>query len=182
MNEIERKFLVSRDWASYQLGKPDALSIVEQGTVFLGPNKELLRIYKEIYVDDFSRDDRYILALKRKTSDPTVRIEHEIHLTEDEYNQIKRDFEVKPLEKVRFYHNIGGLIYEIDFFKGNLEPLVVLEVEFNSKQEADLFVPEWDAEAFEVTSDSRYLNANLEVHGIPEDFWQRPTSASFADF
>jgi CYTH domain-containing protein len=55
---------------------------------------------------------------------------------------------------------------ELDVFEGELEGLVVAEVEFDSDAAADSFEPpEWFGD--EVTGDDRYLNETLAIQGRP---------------
>ena len=50
--------------------------------------------------------------------------------------------------------------FELDVFKGKLEGLVCLEIEFDSVEEANSFnVPGWVKK--EVTNDIRYTNSEL---------------------
>ena len=59
-----------------------------------------------------------------------------------------------------------GLEIEVDVYAGDLEGLVVAEIEFPSEEEARaLEPPEWLGE--EVTGDHRYLNETLATEGAP---------------
>ena len=52
----------------------------------------------------------------------------------------------------------GGLVWEVDEFRGENDGLVVAEVELESEDQP-FEAPPWIGE--EVTDDPRYLNANL---------------------
>ncbi len=67
-------------------------------------------------------------------------------------------------------HDIGSLcgahVVELDVFAGDLDGLVMAEVEFTSTEEMTAFVPPvWFGR--EVTDDGRYTNASLALHGLP---------------
>ena len=60
----------------------------------------------------------------------------------------------------------GGLVIELDVYTGDLEGLVVAEVEFDSEEAAEAFAPpEWFGE--DVTDDVRYKNQRLARDGAP---------------
>ena len=86
------------------------------------------------------------------------------------------------MEKERFRLDRDGRTIELDVYAGDLDGLVVAEVEFESEQEsADFHPPAWLGR--EVTGDERYANRRLAVHRIPEeermsaDFPAKPLSA-----
>jgi adenylate cyclase len=65
------------------------------------------------------------------------------------------------IEKYRTRIALGGHVWEVDEFLGANAGLVVAEIELGSEDEA-FDKPDWLGE--EVTSDVRYLNANLIRH------------------
>jgi adenylate cyclase len=68
----------------------------------------------------------------------------------------------KPIEKNRFHIQHGKFTLEYDIFKGENSGLEVVEVEFNSIEEAEAFnyhIPHWFG--IEITEDKRYNNRNL---------------------
>jgi CYTH domain-containing protein len=61
----------------------------------------------------------------------------------------------------------------INEFRGNLEGLVLAEVEFASREKSEEFEPpDWFGE--EVTEDIRYKNQNLAQKDVPKDGVMRP--------
>jgi CYTH domain-containing protein len=57
-----------------------------------------------------------------------------------------------------------GTKYEVDQFLDTLDGLILLEIEFQSVEQAENFVlPRWADRALEVTEDSRYKNKNLAM-------------------
>lgn len=72
------------------------------------------------------------------------------------------------IKKVRFFLPLGAHMAELDVFYGSLGGLIMAEVEFDSIEECDAFVPpKWFGR--EVTDDKRYTNHSLALHGLPED-------------
>jgi adenylate cyclase len=65
----------------------------------------------------------------------------------------------KPLiEKIRYCIPFAGFIWEVDVFKGENKGLVLAEIELDHVGQ-EFTKPAWIGR--EVTSDSRYYNANL---------------------
>ena len=74
--------------------------------------------------------------------------------------------EGRRLHKRRHVIPHGDLQIEVDVYEGDLEGLVVAEIEFASEEEARGFEPpDWIGE--EVTGDVRYLNETLATRGRP---------------
>ena len=74
----------------------------------------------------------------------------------------------RRVRKVRYHVPVDGGTAEVDVYRRKLKGLVVVEVEFNSEEEAAAFrAPDWFGE--EVTGDERYSNQSLARHGLPED-------------
>lgn len=62
------------------------------------------------------------------------------------------------IEKVRHTVWINQKLWEIDFFEGENEGLIIAEVELDSEDE-DIDIPNWIGE--EVSNDPRYFNSSL---------------------
>lgn len=76
--------------------------------------------------------------------------------------------EGRRLEKTRYLISWGGYLLEVDQYHDSLEGLWTMECEFESKDDAKLFVlPPWAQDAEEVTYDIRYRNAVLAQDGLP---------------
>jgi CYTH domain-containing protein len=77
----------------------------------------------------------------------------------------------KMIEKTRFktMSPDGTTKIEIDLFKGYLEGLTLIEVEFKSEQDATAYVlPAWlSGISREVTGDERFNNTALAIEGMP---------------
>lgn len=62
----------------------------------------------------------------------------------------------------------GPLVFEVDTYRGDLDGLVVVEVEFPSARHAEAFAPPpWFGR--EVTSDPAYKNRSLAALGLPDE-------------
>lgn len=151
--EIEKKFRVK--------SLPDNLGgypvrHIEQGYLCEEP---VVRIRK-------SNDD-YILTYKSKTESgdkPGIRVRNEIEadLTEESYDHLKQKIDHYIIEKDRYMIPLpGGRTAELDIFKGRLEGLIIVEVEFPDEETAAGFVPPgWFGE--DVSLDGRFSNSYLQ--------------------
>ncbi|WP_051904455.1 CYTH domain-containing protein [Hippea jasoniae] len=155
--EIERKFLV----------------LPLQVKPYLTKHLHLKPIIVEIEQHYFERDnqtgrirkygDKYFITLKK--GEGLIREEYETEVQEVVYKNITSSSQnLHSLQKTRFIVEVEGLRYEFDQFKGNLEGLVFVEVEFDSLDDANNFKM---AEIFkpviikEVTHLKEFTNANL---------------------
>ncbi|MFC1858280.1 CYTH domain-containing protein [Thermodesulfobacteriota bacterium] len=145
--EIERKFLVKEGaWRN------------EKGTDY---RQGYLNSAKERTVRVRIIDVKGYLTVKG-ISRGAVRVEYEYEIPVAEAEAMLDDLCEKPLiEKMRYKIELKGLVWEVDEFFGENQGLLVAEVELESEDQT--FVkPEWVGE--EVTSDSKYFNANLIHH------------------
>jgi len=101
------------------------------------------------------------------------RRELEIELSPDQFNTLWLGTEGRRIEKIRYQINEGGQKIELNVFQGNLEGLVLAEVEFPSREKSEEFEPpDWFGD--EVTEDIRFKNQNLAQKGAPKDGVMRP--------
>jgi adenylate cyclase len=150
--EVERKFLVS---APPDLGGTDADEI-EQGYLAIGADGEV-RIRR--------KGDKLVLTAKRGSG--LSREEGEVEIDRKSFDALWPLTEGRRLHKRRHVVPHGGLEIELDTYEGDLEGLVVAEIEFGSEDEARGFEPpDWLGE--EVTGDRRYLNETLAAEGMPD--------------
>jgi adenylate cyclase len=149
--EVERKFLV-----------PDPPDLdgtewdeIEQGYLAIGAEGEV-RLRR--------KGERLLLTAKRGSG--ISRDEAEVELDRNAFERLWPLTEGRRLHKRRHLIPHGGLEIEVDVYEGELEGLVVAEIEFASEDEARRFEPpEWIGE--EVTGDERYLNETLATRGAP---------------
>ena len=152
--EIERKFLVKEI--------PEHLNLYHHNQIIQGyiPTKEP-GVEKRVR----KKGNKYSLTIKSAGS--LVRSEQEIEIPEKRFLSLWKMTEGRRIEKTRYDLPYDGKKIELDIYSGNLEGLVVAEVEFNSEQEAESFVvPNWFGE--EVTYNNRYRNKNLALKGRPD--------------
>jgi CYTH domain-containing protein len=89
-----------------------------------------------------------------------------VELDRDTFERLWPLTEGRRLHKLRKVVPHGGHEIEVDVYRGELEGLVVAEVEFPSEEAARAFEPPgWFGE--EVTGDPRYLNETLATDGAP---------------
>jgi CYTH domain-containing protein len=149
--EVERKFLV-----------PDAPDLsgtdsdeIEQGYLAIGADGEV-RLRR--------RGERLLLTAKRGSG--ISREEAEVELDREAFERLWPLTEGRRLHKRRHVIPYGDLEIEVDVYEGELEGLVVAEIEFSSEDQARAFQPpDWIGE--DVTGDERYLNETLATRGAP---------------
>ena len=144
--EIERKFLVKEipDLNAYPY------KCLEQGYLSVNP---VVRVRKE--------DDTYYLTYKGKGF--LEREEYNLPLNEDSYNHLVAKTDGKIIRKKRYLIPYENHTIELDIFEGELAPLILAEVEFETVEEATSFVPpSWFGE--DVTGNKNYTNASLALN------------------
>ena len=145
--EIERKYLIRRlpeNLSQYQCKK------IAQGYICTNP---VVRIRKS--------DDEYYLTYKGKGL--MAREEYNLPLTQEGYEHMLPKIDGRLIEKSRYLIPLDGkLTAELYIFEGDLAPLIIVEVEFDSLDAANSFSPpEWFGE--DVTESRKYHNSNLAL-------------------
>ena len=106
------------------------------------------------------RDDQdYYLTYKSKGL--MIREEYNLPLTEEAYLHLKSKADGRIISKLRYMIPLNEkLTAELDIFQGDLQPLRLVEVEFDSPENAEAFIPpSWFGE--DVTHSSKYHNSTL---------------------
>jgi CYTH domain-containing protein len=150
--EIERKFLVrelQEDLQSYTSVR------IEQGYLAATDEGELrLRRYGGTH------------TVTLKSGRGLARGEDEVALDAEQFSVLWPLTEGKRVEKTRFSIPLKARTMELDVFHGELEGLILAEIEFTSVADAERFSPPaWLGK--DVTQDERYKNKNLALHGRP---------------
>lgn len=143
--EIERKFLVTSE--AWRTGA--SVTPIRQGYILASPEKSVRVRTKG--------DLGFITVKAERQGAGTNEFEYEIPLT-DANELLELACEHPIIDKLRFERDEHGHRWEIDLFKGANSGLVVAEVELKSADES-VDLPDWVGE--EVTTDPKYLNANL---------------------
>ena len=143
--EIERKYLI--DTLPDHLEQYECRQI-EQGYLNTDP---VVRIRKS--------NDKYTLTYKG--AGLMCREEYNLPLNSESFAHLKEKIVGILIEKKRYLIPLTEkLTIELDVFEGKLAPLVLAEVEFETKEEAERFVPPaWFGE--DVTFSSKYHNSTL---------------------
>lgn len=143
--EIERKFLIKD--IPFELTGFKARKI-EQAYLCTNP---VVRIRKS--------DSEYYLTYKGKGK--IAREEYNLPLTEEAYAHLLTKADGNILTKTRYEIPIeNGLIIELDVFSGKFEGLVLAEVEFESLEQANAYIPpEWFGRDVSITGE--YQNNKL---------------------
>ena len=147
--EIERKFLVKKENLPENLEQYPC-KVIEQGYLCTEP---VVRIRKS--------NDNYYLTYKSKGL--LAREEYNLPLTQEGYEHMLPKIDGRLIEKSRYLIPLDGkLTAELDIFEGDLAPLIIVEVEFDSLDAANSFIPpEWFGE--DVTESRKYHNSNLAL-------------------
>ena len=144
--EIARKYLVNHVPADYMEFPCHA---IEQAYLCTSP---VVRIRRE--------DDSYYLTYKGKGL--MAREEYNLPLTEKAYAHLLKKADGKILSKRRYLIPIPetSLTIELDIFSGDYEGLVLAEVEFQTEEDANSFIPpSWFTR--DVTFSGEYQNSRL---------------------
>ncbi len=182
--EIERRFLAGERF--------------EEGIYKDCPKKEIAQAYISTSPTIRLRksNENYILTIKGETESALVRNEFELGLSKEQFDQLSQKLEGRILEKTRYLVKLeknslsedlsekylseedlperDGLIAEVDIFKGFLEGFVIIEVEFETVEESQAFIPPaWFGK--EITEDRRFANSSLATAEL-EDVKQWITS------
>lgn len=143
--EIERKFIptnLPEDLNQFKHHK------IEQAYLNTAP---VIRIRKQ--------DNEYFLTYKG--GGMMAREEYNLPLNETSYNHLLTKADGNVITKTRFLIPIhDNLTAELDIFEGKFAGMLLVEVEFDSIDQANNFVPpNWFGE--DVTNDGRYHNSYL---------------------
>ena len=143
--EIERKYLISE--------LPDHLEqyphrTIEQGYLCTEP---VVRVRRD--------GEKYVLTYKSKGF--LIREEYNLPLTRESYLHLINKADGRIITKERYCIPLDdNLTIELDIFKGDLEPLILAEVEFPDEDSAKAFIPPiWFGD--DVTFRSEYHNSTL---------------------
>lgn len=143
--EIERKFIpidLPEDLNQFEHHK------IEQAYLNTAP---VIRIRKQ--------DDEYVLTYKG--GGMMAREEYNLPLNKESYYHLLEKSDGNVITKTRFNIPIhDGLTAELDIFEGKFAGMLLVEVEFDSVEQANDFTPpEWFGE--DVTHNKRFHNSYL---------------------
>lgn len=148
--EIERKYLVRKlpeNLEQYNKKK------IAQGYLCTEP---VVRIRR-------SNNDYYMTY---KGDGLMVREEYNLPLTQEAFEHLRPKIDGLLIAKTRYLIPLDNkLTAELDVFEEDLNGLVIVEVEFNTVEEANAFhAPDWFGE--DVTNSGKYHNSYLSQHGL----------------
>ena len=147
--EIERKFLVRNLPDLSQATK----KYIHQGYITHTNDTVEVRLRQ--------KEQQFFITVKSGSG--MVRNEHEITVDRQQFETLWPETQFRRIEKHRWTGQLGTQIFELDVFIGVLKPLMLVEVEFSSIEEADNFQPaDWFGR--EVTLDKRYKNKALAIN------------------
>ena len=141
--EIERKFLVEQipDLTGVKSSK------IVQGYISFSPETRIRK-----------KDNTYYLT--KKGEGTVAREEIEAKVSKDEGEAYFKRVISNLIEKTRYYIPLGKYTAELDIYEGKFKGLVVVEVEFESIDMANAFVPPmWFGE--DISNNIEYRNKIL---------------------
>lgn len=146
--EIERKFLIKEIPVSLDAYK---CRIIEQAYLNTAP---VVRIRQD--------NEDYYLTYKSKGF--LEREEYNLPLDKESYEHLRTKADGIIITKKRYEIPFNDtLTIELDIFEGAHAGLILAEVEFSSREEAELFIaPDWFGE--DVTYEAKYSNSNLSKY------------------
>ena len=143
--EIERKFLIKE--------LPENLESYPSQHIAQGylNTEPVVRIRRS--------NEEYYLTYKGKGL--MVREEYNLPLTAEAFEHMLPKIDGILIDKIRYLIPLeDGLTAELDIFQGALAPLCIVEVEFDSVEAANTFLPpSWFGD--DVTNSREYHNSNL---------------------
>ena len=145
--EIERKYLIEKEQLPKNLSDYP-FHRIEQGYLCTSP---VVRIRRQ--------DDEYFLTYKSKGL--MAREEYNLPLNKEAYEHLLAKADGNIITKHRYeIPDKTGKTIELDIFDGVFNGTVIAEVEFDSIDEADSYIPpDWFLE--DVTNDTSYHNSNM---------------------
>ena len=150
--EYERRFLVPShsDWRS---------NVESYSKTFEDKYLHHARLRLRILTD--SDTGRRIIKLTKKFESPSPYFQtiSRILLSPSEY-ELLDGLEGDRLKKIRHYHNYRGRVFSIDIFEGELDGLILCEIEAGGIEELRLAEPPAYAK-YEVTEDTFFTGGNL---------------------
>ena len=127
--------------------------------------------FTDVRVRKINKGQAYSFAVKTNlTENGLIRNEIEEYITKEEYENLYKKKEANTIHKTRYQILDNDYILSIDIFHNELQPLAYLEIEFETKEDAQKYKePEWIIK--DVTDDINYKNGYLARYGIPETYY-----------
>ncbi len=162
--EIERSFLIEELPEGVE---KNPYEIIRQGYITEPEDSVDARVRENIKEVDGKEKKTFCLTIKQ--GEGIKREEKNVPLSEEQFNELWKLIEERRIEKKRYkIKDEKGNVLEVNIFKGNLEGLITVEVEFLSEEEAEKFdPPDWFGK--EVTDERGYKNKSLAKYGLPEE-------------
>lgn len=157
--EIERKFLVHKDLLTLEVMKSPC-KLLHQGYLNLDKARQV-RIRTTETFDQLKQGTGIAYITVKGKAKGVIRTEYEYEIPFQDALGMLGLVEGSLIEKTRI--NFGR--WEIDFFLGDNEGLVVAEIELTSEDE-QVELPAWIGE--EVSEDPRYSNISLVTKPFKE--------------
>ena len=162
--EIERKYLIKYPDLALLRALPNCQEVeIFQTYLLSGSENEEVRVRQRGINGQYT----FTKTIKRRTHDPSTRVEIERRISKDEYLKSLMDACLPPnsIWKTRFciMQRESGQYLEVDIYPTS-EKFAILEVEFSSP-EGQLIAPDFIEVLKEVTGDEKYYNKTIALRG-----------------
>lgn len=159
--EIERKFLVKKNWKRLAGIDNKAGTFIEQGYIY--SSNTIVRVRTITPALNSIQQKTAFLTIKSKPAPKSIsRDEYEYEIPFSDAVEMLNLCESKPISKKRY--NLGD--WEVDEFFGSNRGLTLAEIELTSENQ-QFSIPNWIST--EVTNDVRYYNNYLSTR--PFKLW-----------
>lgn len=165
--EVEYKFLVTRDMHRVieQQIYPFKQAELFQGYLTQANSPNAIRVRMDTKVDPFLGKHTVAGITIKGKGDGFARPEFEYDIPLEEARQLLELCNGRVIDKTRYYYQTEHHVVEVDVFHGNLEGLVIAEIEVASA-DTPLHLPDWLVGAKDVTTDYNYSNASLATTAL----------------
>lgn len=157
--EIERKYLIHRLPEHIARRIPGYMGDTDTNLAY--PCRILTQGYLNTDPVIRIRQDNDIYELTYKSKGLMTRQEYNLPLTREAYEHLITKIDGNLIRKKRYMIPLNhDLTAELDIFEGKLAPLILVEVEFPTEEDALSFIPpSWFGE--DVTFSGKYHNSTL---------------------
>lgn len=152
--QIERKFVVT--YLPDGLLETSKPVVVKQG--YIAAEGE-----RQVNIKD--EDGNFTMIVKKGVG--LKRLDTKISISAEQFNDLWPLTQHMRVEKKRYRIEFFGQRLLLDIFTGHLDPLILLEVEFENEVHSRQFLPPQFAE-LEVTHRREYQNVQLARMGLPD--------------
>lgn len=165
--EVEYKFLVTTDMYRVidQQLFPFKKAELFQGYLTQANSHNAIRVRMDTATDSTNTTKTVAGITIKGKGDGFARPEFEYDIPLEEAQQLLELCAGRVIDKTRYYYQTEHHVVEVDVFHGNLEGLIIAEIEVASI-DTKLYLPDWLVGTKDVTTDYNYANASLATTSL----------------